>query len=159
MNIQKVKLNKLKTNLNNIKYHNKKNIEAIKKSLIEYNQYSPLIVNENTFEILKGVGTYLAMKKLKWKQCYVNFVNLTENQQNELIVLDNRTSQLSELNQDKIEQIFYNLEQDKILFTGFDENEVDELMNKINQNEVEDQTEKINLVKIKCPYCGNQFSE
>ena len=66
MNIQKINIDLLKTDLNNVKYHNKKNIESIKKSLVEFNQYKPLVVNKD-YQILVGKGTYLAMKQLGYK--------------------------------------------------------------------------------------------
>lgn len=160
MKIQKIKISKLKTNLNSVKHHNRKNIEAIKNSIKIFNQYSPLVVNKDNFEILKGVGTYLAMKQLNMQQCFVYFVDLEEKQQNQLIVLDNRTSELSEIDNKAVEKILYDLNQNEALFTGFSEKQIQNIMNsQTTLKEKQDSTEKINLVKIKCPYCGTQFSE
>ena len=159
MNSEKIKLNLLKTNLNNVKTHNKKNIDAIKKSLKKFGQYTPLVVNKNNFEILKGVGTYMAMKQLNYQQCQVYFVNLNENQENQLIVLDNRTSQLSQIDTQMIEKMFYDLKEEQIKITGYNQKEVDKIMNEISIKEKDDQTQKANIVKIKCPYCGKYFSE
>ena len=121
MKIQKIKISKLKTNLNSVKHHNRKNIEAIKNNIKIFNQYSPLVVNKDNFEILKGVGTYLAMKQLNMQQCFVYFVDLEQKQQNQLIVLDNRTSELSEIDNKAVEKILYDLNQNEALFTGFSE--------------------------------------
>lgn len=160
MKIQKIKISKLKTNLNSVKHHNRKNIEAIKNNIKIFNQYSPLVVNKDNFEILKGVGTYLAMKQLNMQQCFVYFVDLEQKQQNQLIVLDNRTSELSEIDNKAVEKILYDLNQNEALFTGFSEKQIQNIMNsQTTSKEKQDLTEKINLVKIKCPYCGTQFSE
>lgn len=160
MKVQKVKLSQLKTDLNCVKHHNKKNIQSIKKSLKTFDQYSPLVVNKNTYEILKGVGTYLAMKQLDYEECYVVFVNLDQLDSNQLIVLDNRTSELSQMDNNIIQQIFYTLESDKSLFTGFSEKQIENIMNQqSNPKEQQDLTQKINLAKIKCPHCGTQFFE
>ena len=159
MNVQQVDIKLLKTNLNKVKFHNKKNIQTIMNSLTKFGQYTPLVVNKSNFEILKGVGTYLAMKKLKWKKCNVYFVDLNEEQQKQLIVLDNRTSQLSQFDNEVIQKMFYDMEQSDTKFTGFNEKQIDNIMNSVSQEIVQDKTEKINLVKIKCPYCGTEFSE
>lgn len=160
MKISKIKISKLKTNLNSVKHHNRKNIEAIKNNIKIFNQYSPLVVNKDNFEILKGVGTYLAMKQLNMQQCFVYFVDLEQKQQNQLIVLDNRTSELSEIDNKAVEKILYDLNQNEALFTGFSEKQIQNIMNsQTTSKEKQDLTEKINLVKIKCPYCGTQFSE
>lgn len=160
MKIQKIKISKLKTNLNSVKHHNRKNIEAIKNNIKIFNQYSPLVVNKDNFEILKGVGTYLAMKQLNMQQCFVYFVDLEQKQQNQLIVLDNRTSELSEIDNKAVEKILYDLNQNEALFTGFSEKQIQNIMNsQTTSKEKQDLTEKINLVKIKCPYCGTQFFE
>lgn len=159
MNIEEVDIDLLKTNLNKVKHHNKKNIQSIIQSLNKFGQYSPLIVNKSNCEILKGVGTYLAMKKLKWKTCKVCFVDLDDKAQKELIILDNRTSQLSQFDNQVIEKMFYNMDKENIEFTGFNEKQVDNIMNSLSQELLQDQTEKVNLVKIKCPFCGTQFNE
>lgn len=160
MKIEKIKISELKTNLNNVKHHNKRNIESIKNNIQNFNQYSPLVVNKNNYQILKGVGTYLAMKQLNMQECYVYFVDLNEKQQKQLIVLDNRTSQLSEINNNAIQKMLYDLNKNDTIFTGFSEKQIENIMNaQTTIKEKQDLTQKINLVKIKCPYCGTEFSE
>ena len=159
-NVEKVKLSELKTQINCVKHHNKKNIQAIKNSIKRFDQYTPLVVNKKNNEILKGVGTYLAMKQLGVQQCYVYYVELNEKQQNQLIVLDNRTSELSEIDNNAVQKILYDLQKDNAIFTGFSQKQIENIMNsQTSEKEKQDLTEKINLVTIKCPYCGAQFSE
>ena len=49
------------------------------------------------------------------QECYVYFVDLNEKQQKQLIVLDNRTSQLSEINNNAIQKMLYDLNKNKLL--------------------------------------------
>ena len=159
MNVQKVDIKLLKTNLNDVKHHNKKNIQAIQKSLSEFGQYKPLIVDTN-YQILVGKGTYIAMKKLGYKQVDVVVKDLTENQKNQLIVIDNRSSQLSEIDNSKIEQIFYSLDNQQIKLTAFSDKEVDKIMNQMSEEQMDDKTDKVNSkqLKITCPYCKTVFN-
>ena len=157
MNIQSVDISILKTKLNNVKNHNKRNIDSIKKSLIEFNQYKPLIVNSN-YEILVGKGTYLAMKQLNYKTVEVIKKELTEQQEKQLIVLDNRTSQLSDINTEMVEKILYDLDSQKINLTAYNDKQIENIMNNISNKQMDDQTEKINEGQIICPFCKNKFS-
>lgn len=157
MKTEKIELNKLNTNINNVKFHNQRNIDSIKQSLKKFGQYSPLVVSKNNFQILKGAGTYKAMIELGWKQCEVCFLQLDEIQQNQLIVLDNRTSQLSELDNEMIEKILYDLDEQSIRYTGINNKQLQSIMNSEDITQ-QDQTEKINLTQVKCPYCGKLFS-
>lgn len=160
VNVEKVKLSMLKTQINSVKHHNRKNIDAIKNNIKKFNQYAPLVVNKNNFEILKGAGTYTAMKQLNIDQCYVYFVDLDDKKQNQLIVLDNRTSQLSQLDNIAVQKLLYDLQKNDALFTGFSQKQIQNIMNsQTTTKQKQDLTQKVNLVKIKCPYCGTQFSQ
>ena len=160
VNVEKVKLSMLKTQINSVKHHNRKNIDAIKNNIKKFNQYAPLVVNKNNFEILKGVGTYTAMKQLNIDQCYVYFVDLDDKKQDQLIVLDNRTSQLSQLDNIAVQKLLYDLQKNDALFTGFSQKQIQNIMNsQTTAKQKQDLTQKVNLVKIKCPYCGTQFSQ
>lgn len=155
--IQQIDISLLKTNLNNVKYHNKKNIESIKKSLSEFKQYKPLIINDD-YQILVGKGTFLAMKQLKYKTVFVVKKSISKKEQQELIILDNRTSQLSEMNNDIIENVFYDLDKQKINITGYSDSQMENIMNDISKKQLDDQTDKINNFQITCPYCHNSFA-
>lgn len=159
MNVEKVKIDILKTDLNNVKHHNKKNIQAIKKSLIEFGQYKPLIVDQN-YQILVGRGTYQAMKSLKYEFVDVLVKNIDQKQKKQLIVLDNRSSELSEINKDVVQKVFYQLNQQQLELTAYSNNQVEKIMNDLKIQQMDDQTSKINSqqLKITCPYCKTSFN-
>lgn len=157
MNVQEVDISILKTNLNNVKNHGKKSIDSIKKSLIQFKQYKPLIINEDN-EILIGKGTFLAMKQLKYKTAFVYRISISKQKQNQLIVLDNRTSQLSEIDNDVIQKIFFQIDNQNINLTAYTDKQVEKIMNQLHQKQQDDQTEKANIYQITCPYCKTKFS-
>ena len=153
-----VDINTLKLNPNNVKTHYKRSIDSLKKSILEFQQYMPIVVNKRDNIILVGNGTYQALKQLKYKTVKVIYVDLDELQASKLEILDNRTSQLSEINQQIVEKIFYELNENLIKITGYTSDEVNKIMNELTQQSLDDQTEKVNLEKITCPYCKTQFT-
>jgi len=142
----------------NIKTHGFKSIDSIKKSIIEFGQYMPIVVNKRTNIILVGNGTYQALKELDFKTVKIVYVDLSEEDANKLSILDNRTSELSEIDNNIVEKFFYELDDNLIKITGYTSSEVDELMNQLTPETMEDQTEKVNLNLVKCPYCKAEFS-
>lgn len=158
MKIEIVDIDKIQIDKNNVKTHYKRSIQSLKKSILEFNQYMPIIVNSKNNIILVGNGTYQALKQLKYKTVKVIFVDLDEIQANKLEILDNRCSQLSDINEEIVEKFFYQLNDNLIKITGYTSEEVNKIMNDLTQQSLDDQTQKINLEKITCPYCKTQFS-
>lgn len=157
LEIFEVEINSIYTDKKNIKTHGFKSIDSIKKSIVEFGQYMPIVVNKKTNIILVGNGTYQALKELGYKLVKIVYVDLNENDANKLSVLDNRTSELSEIDNNVVEKFFYELDDNLIKITGYSSSEVEEIMNQITTETMEDQTEKVNLNVIKCPYCKAEF--
>lgn len=163
----------LKINIDNIrpyhlncKKHNKKNIEAIKKSILLFNQYKPLIVNERTNEILVGNGTYQALRELEFSEIYAIFINVDEKQEKILNLADNKLSTLSSWNGNLIEKIS-DVDEDFIKTLDFEEGFLERIIQKTNGT-IEKKSgpvinEKINSIIekevefIECPCCGRKF--
>jgi len=91
-----VKLSKLKPDTRNARLHDERNIEEIKRSLVDNEQYAPLIVQRSTGKILAGNGRYTAMKQLDWQECYVTYIDCTDEEAIKIALADNRTSELAE---------------------------------------------------------------
>ena len=79
----------------NVRKHNKKNIEAIKASLLEFGQCKPLVVQKSTKKILAGNGTYIAMTELGWTECDVILVYMSDIRATAYAIADNRTAELA----------------------------------------------------------------
>ncbi len=69
-------------------------VEAIKESLEAHGQYAPLIVNNDTHEVLVGNHRLAAMLELGWTQVSVGFVDVTEAEADAIVIADNRTADL-----------------------------------------------------------------
>jgi ParB-like chromosome segregation protein Spo0J len=94
MQIVSVQLSAVKQDPNNVRLHDRENIEAIKKSLQTYKQTKPLVVWRN--KIIAGNGTHEAMRELKWPRCNIVRVDyLTETEAMAYAIADNKTTDLS----------------------------------------------------------------
>ncbi len=91
-----VNINKVFQNPKNIKIHNKKNINLIKKSLLQFGQYKPIVVQKHTNIILAGNGTHQAAKELDWNEIWIKEIELSDQQSKLLTIVDNKSSELSE---------------------------------------------------------------
>ena len=81
MEIKEVPLDQLKPDPANARKHSDRNIEEIIRSLKEFGQHAPLVVQKGTNRIIVGNGRYEAMQMLGWDKAYVVYVdddNVTE---------------------------------------------------------------------------------
>ena len=104
---QLVPVNSVKPWKDNVNIHTKESIDKIKKSLELYGQMTPIVVWSGDNQIRKGNGTYLAAKELGWKNIYATFIDF----QNAVVAdmygtTDNKTSELSYLDEEKLLQLF-----------------------------------------------------
>lgn len=80
----------------NPRIHGKENIDYIKKSLKTFSQYSPIIVDKETQNILAGNGTFQAALELGFQEIdTIQIEGLTENQKLAIIVADNKLNESS----------------------------------------------------------------
>jgi len=128
MKIELVTLNKLKPYDSNPR----KNLNAvalIKKSISEFGFRQPIVVDENNI-ILVGHTRLLAAKELELKKVPVHRVtNLNDAQKRAYRIMDNKSAEVSEWDNDLLKQEINLLPLDKIEFSGFDLKEIDLLNN------------------------------
>lgn len=89
-------ISKLIPDPKNARKHNKKNIEAIKGSLLKFSQVEPLVVNKRTGLLVGGHGRLEAMKELGFTVAKVVEVDLDEKEATALGLALNRTAELAE---------------------------------------------------------------
>tara|TARA_R100000805_G_C3603193_1_gene103713 strand:- start:372 stop:1124 length:753 start_codon:yes stop_codon:yes gene_type:complete len=105
------------------------NVEEIKKSLVENAQYKPLIVNKKTMHVLVGNHTLQAMKELNYEKVNVNLIEVDELQEKKIVLADNKLSDNSEYDNEKLTAILDDLMNDgELIGTGFDVDDVDDLL-------------------------------
>lgn len=90
MNIEKININLITQYKNNAKRHPKKQIEQIKKSILDFGFNDPIAIDENNM-IIEGHGRYEALKQLGYKEIEcIRLNNLSEEQKKAYILVHNK---------------------------------------------------------------------
>jgi DNA modification methylase len=79
----------------NARTHSRKNIEAIKGSLSQYLQRTPLVVHRETKVVIKGNGTLLAARELAWETIACILVDDDDLTRLGYSIADNRSGELA----------------------------------------------------------------
>lgn len=160
-------------------------VEALAKSMEQYGQYYPIVVDEN-YMILAGHGKKLALEHLGREKADVTVIKgLTENQKKKLVVEDNKIQSMSFINYEKVESLIKEIgEIDIIGFpvdyldsivnelkvdnmgVDFDTPAVQKPVNTIPKEEVEEDTEELEDFEegmvtartMACPHCGGSIT-
>jgi hypothetical protein len=109
-----VKIDDLIEDQDNARHHPEDNIKSIAKSLEEFGQQTPIVINQQGL-IIKGNGTVRAAKSIGWTELRAIRTKLTETRALAYSLVDNKSSDLAKWDED---QLTINL--DKI-------NEIDDL--------------------------------
>lgn len=111
----------------NPRRHPPRQIEELVRSVKQFGQYRPLVVDEN-LTILAGNGLFHALSQMGVETCsVVKYDDLTENQKRKLILTDNRTSDLSSEDGQIVEEILRELDGDFDV-PGFDPEVIEALL-------------------------------
>ena len=144
MQIQKLPISQVKQHPRNVRIHTKKNIDVIKKSLQEYGQVKPILVQKSTNYVIAGNGTLQAAISLGWTQILCNILDLDDDKANALGILDNKSTDLSQWDQKGLLQLLQELqtsEENLLQLTGF-QNEDIQAMLKFQQGNLFEQKPK-----------------
>lgn len=90
MNIEKVEIDKINPYVGNAKRHSKKQIEKIKRSIIDFGFNDPIALDENNM-IIEGHGRFEALKQIGYTnvEC-IRLTNLSEEQKKAYILAHNK---------------------------------------------------------------------
>lgn len=104
----------------NVRMHNDSQIVEYARSLEQFGQIRPIVVDEKN-EILCCNGLYHAAMHLGWdKVKVVQMTSLTEAQKKKLMIADNRLFELGSYNNDVLDEFFLELKDD-LDIPGYDE--------------------------------------
>lgn len=178
MKTETVDITKLKPNEANPRLHPVAQIEEMKRSVTKFGQIRPIVVDESNV-ILAGHGVYIAMMDLGMKKASVYRISgMTENDKKRLILADNKIADLGLYDQTKIFEMLDSLG-DTFDVPGFNEDELTRMLRAIDDsikdfgkgepvakneedffsNENTEETRVNAGQRIKCPYCGREFSK
>lgn len=112
----------------NVRVHGKRNLSVIKNSLQQWGQYKPILVQKSTMCILAGNGTHQAAVSLGWKEIDCNIIDVDDEQAKAILIMDNRSSELSENDEKNLLDMLQGLESDMLDLTGYDNEELDKML-------------------------------
>ena len=113
----------------NPRRHGKKNMAAIRDSLLRFGQVEPLIVQKSSMRVVGGNGRLDVMRSLKWTDANVILLDLTDTQAITLGIILNRTGELSAWDKDTLADLLGDLNgEDGLSWLGFDDKDVRRLL-------------------------------
>jgi hypothetical protein len=129
LKLEMVKLESISPHPKNSREHSQDNLEAIKRSLQKFGQVTPLVVGRMNF-ILKGCGTWQAMREINMQDVKILRVKLTPEQELAYALADNKTGDLSEFNFQGVADILKELQAGgfDLEATGFASFEIEPLL-------------------------------
>lgn len=127
-----VPVNSLQQDPRNARNHSSRSIEEITRSMTHFTQLKPIVVRAGTNIVVAGNGTLAAFEAMGWKYIAANVVELTEQQAAAYAIADNRTAELSDWNNERLQEILNELAADEdgyqLADLGFQEGELDDLI-------------------------------
>lgn len=114
--------------------------KKIKNSIEEFGYVDPIIWNKRTGNIVGGHQRYTVLKDLGYDKVDVSVVDMNEQDEMALNVALNKVE--GEWDRNKLKDVIEQLEEDRLMFTGFDEDEIDSLMNDIKIDDFFEEEEK-----------------
>lgn len=148
-----------------IEYHDNPRVhslDAIMESLATLRQYKKVTVNRGTLtgrrnEILAGNGTVKAARQLGWTVIEADFIDVDETTARKINLIDNRASDLSTYDTDKLVESLGLL--DDLVATGYSMDDVARMITPPDF-QPEDETGRLDDVQPKhCPQCGFEWRE
>jgi len=128
LEVVEVKLDQLRPHTQNPRLGD---IKAIAESLQTYSQYKPIVVRQETNEILAGNQTYAAAKMIGWDEISVVFISVSDVDAKRIILTDNRTHDLGAYNDPLLANLLQDLVTEDVSLlsgTGYTEDEVENLL-------------------------------
>jgi len=133
MKVEKVKLSELNPDPDNTRVHDDRNITTIMESLEKFEQYRPFIVQKKGMIVRIGNGMLEAMKRLEWTEGDAIIKDITDDEATTLSILDNRTSELAEWDNQLLLDSIENLPEDYKKIIGFTDVELLDILNGVDK--------------------------
>jgi len=134
-NIEMLKIADLIFDPANLRKHGKKNIDAIKASIVRFKQQTPIVIDKKNI-VRKGNGTLAAAIELGWTDIKVVRTDLEGTEATAYAIADNRTSELAEWDNDALKDTLQSLADDGFDLSdiGFDDNDLGNIFEDKNEN-------------------------
>ena len=159
MNVEKVKLSALRHDKRNARKHDERNIEEIKRSLQEFGQHRPFVVQRGTNKVIVGNGMLDAMLALGMTEGDAYFVDDDEETSIRRALADNRTGELAAWDMGTLKDLFQDMGPEPDV-PGWNTEEIENLFQVPSAIELEDEdckNDKDDVTTCHCPKCGFVF--
>lgn len=134
MNVEFVNIEELALDPQNVRSHDKRNIDAIKESLSRFGQQKPIVINSEG-EVVAGNGTLIAAQILGWEEIGVVRTELKGAESVAYAVADNRTAELATWDEESLALVLDQLEDGQRLAAGYDPDEFKDLLDDLGLDE------------------------
>ena len=138
MEIEIVKINKLKPHPKNPRIHPDSAIDKLVRSIKEYGWTSPILVSEDGY-ILAGHARLKAAEKAGLDEVPVIYLPLSGSKAEAYMIADNKLQDETDWDLPKLKDLLQELDTGEfdIGITGFDENEIEDLINKYSIQDID----------------------
>ena len=138
-----VELDKLKLDPANANTHPEKNLRAIMDSLSAFGQRQVVLARKGTGVVIAGNGRLMAARALGWTHIACAFVDDDDITAVRYAIADNRTSELSEWDNDVLSMLLGTIKESfgSLDGTGFDDGDVDALLAEVGGGKTEGLTD------------------
>jgi ParB-like chromosome segregation protein Spo0J len=123
MQVERIEIAALCADPANVRVHPRRNIDAIKASLIRFGQQKPIVVDARNV-VRAGNGTLRAARELEWTHLDVVRTPLEAVEATAFGIADNRTAELAEWDEPGLSQL---LDQPGLGDVGFSSKEIEKL--------------------------------
>jgi len=113
MNHQTISVADLSLDPSNVRKHSRRNLDAIKASLRKFGQQKPIVVDAKGI-VLAGNGTLTAANELGWTEIQIVRTELAGVDATAFAIADNRTAELAEWEEDKLNAVLKSLQDEGI---------------------------------------------
>lgn len=110
----------------NARKHDEKNLNEVRRSLEQFGQHAPLVVQRGTNRVLIGNGRLEAMKSLGWESADVFYVDDDDEKAIRRALADNRTAELAEWDTQILTALIKDLSSDDL--PGWSPKEIDAML-------------------------------
>ena len=137
-------------------------VEIAAESIKQYGFNVPILIDRNHV-IIAGHTRYKAAKKLNLEEVPVIVLDFDEDQAKQYRIIDNKTSDLSSWDYEKLEIELDKIPEMDLSFLKFNfenEEDEDEIEGNLNQSvELDIDVYEADRFEFECPYCGFKWNE
>lgn len=129
LKVERVDPKSLKSHPRNVRRHPEENIQAIMRSLTEFGQQKPLVVDIHN-QVIAGNGTLESIMRLGWKRCDIVRTQLDGAKAEAFAIMDNKATDMSEFDFQALASVMRTIEADGVSLdlTGFQSYETEPLL-------------------------------